>query len=105
MNTEEYWTGIADVNSSELPNAARGAVYRVVTYAKDYDLFVQKVTDVLSSSGDILTMIEEPERLSTFLEHGWVEKDHEIYEMMRTAEKNKQDVVCGEVEYYTLDDA
>jgi len=24
---------------------------------------------------------------------------------MRTAEKNKQDVVCGEVEYYTLDDA
>lgn len=105
MKTEKYWTGIADVTSEELPKNIKGAIYRVLTFAESYETFVQKVTDILSKAGDTLTIIEEAEPLAKFLEHSWVEDDHEIYEMMETAEKNKQDVVCGEIEYYSYDDA
>lgn len=92
-DTDNFWTGIADVTSDELPVEAKGAVYRVVTFASDYEAFFLKVSDVLADSGDTLTFIEEPEQVSHFLRHSWVKKDHEVYEMMVTADKNKGDVV------------
>ena len=105
METEKYWTGIADITSNELPENLSGAVYRVLTFAEDYETFVQKVAEVLQKSGDTLFMIEEAENLTEFLKHNWLIEDHEIYEMMPTAEKNKDDVVCGQINYYAQDDA
>jgi hypothetical protein len=100
MDTGKYWTGIADVTSDEMPPNISGAVYRVLTFAENYEAFIQKVTDVLKISGDTLFMIEDPENLTEFLKHNWLIEDHEIYEMMPTAEKNQDDVICGEIEYY-----
>lgn len=105
IDAKKFYTGIADVTSEELPENAKGAVYRVLTYADDYESFVDKVRAVLYDSGDTLIFIEEPEPLSKFLKHNWVTEEHEICEMMVTADKNKGDVVCGEIEYYAFDDA
>ncbi len=105
IDETKFWTGIADVTSAELPPNTQGAVYRVLTYAQDYESFLKKVTDVLRNSGDSLAYLEEPEILADFLKHDWVGDDHEICEMMITADKNKEDVVCGEAEYYVFDDA
>lgn len=105
INTAHFWTGIADVTSPELPSDVQGAVYRVLTYAADYESFARKVADVIPMSGDELQYVEEPESLSDFLRHDWVTEDHEIFEMMKTANRNKQDVICGDIEYYTYDDA
>ncbi len=105
METEKYWTGIADVTSNEISENISGAVYRVLTFAEDYETFVQKVADVFQKSGDTLFIIEEAENLTKFLKHTWLVEDHEIYEMMPTAEKNKEDVVCGQINYYAQDDA
>jgi glutathionylspermidine synthase len=100
METGKYWTGIADVTSDEMPSNISGAVYRVLTFAENYKAFIQKVTEVLKNSGDTLFIIEEPENLTEFLKQSWLTGDHEIYEMMPTAEKNQDDVVCGEIGYY-----
>ncbi len=100
MDTGKYWTGIADVTSDEMPPNISGAVYRVLTFAENYEAFIQKVTDVLKNSGDTLFIIEDPENLTEFLKHNWLIEDHEIYEMMPTAEKNQDDVVSGEIQYY-----
>jgi len=97
METEKYWTGVADITSSKLPKNIAGAVYRVLTFAEDYETFVQKVTDVLQNSGGTLFIIEEAENLTESLKHNWLIEDHEIYEMIPTAEKNKDDVVCGQI--------
>lgn len=105
IDAEKYWTGLADVTSRHLPSDVKGAIYRVLTYAADCDAFVRKVSKVLSDSGDTLSFMEEPELLAAFLSHEWVEKDHEIFGMMITAEKSKDDVVCGDPEYYSFDDA
>ena len=105
VELEKFWTGIADVTSEDFPENVKGAVYRVLTYTDDCDSFLVKVKSVLSASGDTLILIEEPERLSDFVKHDWVYKDHEIFEMMITADKSRADVVCGEAEYYSSDDA
>ena len=105
MRTSDYWTGIVDVSSTELPNGAKGAVYRVLTFAEDYDSFLTKVTTVLAASGDTVAFIEEAETLTDFLQHHRLDKSHEIHEMMQTAEKSNVDVVCGDIEYYSFDDA
>ena len=104
METDKYWTGIADVTSNNLTKNVKGAVYRVLTFAEDYEAFYRKVETTLRISGDTLVFMEEPEVLADFLKHSWLDKEHEIYGMMKASEKNNQDVVCGEVEYYTFDD-
>jgi hypothetical protein len=104
MDTGKYWTGMADVTSDEMPPNISGAVYRVLTFAENFEAFNQKVTDVLKNSGDTLFIIEEPENLIEFLKNNWLTDDHEIYEMMPTAEKNQGDVVCGGIEYYFEED-
>lgn len=105
MNKKKYWTGIVDVTSEELPDGIKGALYRVVTYADNYQNFVEKVTTILANFGDTVLVIEESSTLSDFLENGYIDQDHEIYEMLETATKNKQDVICGGIEYYSFDDA
>jgi hypothetical protein len=105
MNTEYYWTGIADVTSNSLPQGAKGAVYRVLTFAIDHDMFAQKVTDHFSRSDDTLLSIESAEQLCDFLEHSWVADDHEIHAMMQTADRDRHDVICGGTQYYSEDDA
>ena len=102
MKTDNYWTGLADVTSqyTEARKDIKGAIYRVITFAESYEAFVQKVEDVLCNSGDVLLLIEEPESLTAFLKNGWLEDDHEIYEMFDQAEISKNDVVSGEIQHY-----
>lgn len=59
MKTDDYWTGLADVISDELPENVKGANYRVLTFAESYEGFVQKVTETLENSGDKVIFIEE----------------------------------------------
>ncbi len=105
MQTNNYWTGLADVTSKELPKGVKGAIYRVLTYAESYEAFIQKVTEVLENSGDKVSVVEEAEVLTDFLKHSWLIEDHEIYEMMETSEKNREDVVSGQIQFYSYDDA
>lgn len=105
MKSDDYWTGLADVISDDLPENVKGAIYRVLTFAESHDDFIQKVTEILENSGDKLIFVEEAENLTEFLKHSWLLEDHEIYEMMPTAEKNKNDVVTGQIEFYAHDDA
>jgi len=105
MQTNNYWTGLADVTSKELPKSVKGAIYRVLTYAESYEAFIQKVSEVLENSGDEVSIVEEAEVLTDFLKHSWLIEDHEIYEMMETSEKNREDVVSGQIQFYSYDDA
>ncbi len=73
----------------ELPKDVKGAIYRVLTFAENRETFVKKVTEILENSGDEVIFIEEVESLTEFLEHSRLIDDHEIYEVMPTAEKNK----------------
>ncbi|MCO6511272.1 MAG: hypothetical protein J5I65_10830 [Aridibacter famidurans] len=100
MDTDKYWTGLADVVSDYIPSNAKGAIYRVLTFSESYDEFVEKVRTILKKSGDILLVIEEPELLKDFLTHDFVSDDHEIWDLMEQAAKKPQDVVCGDLELY-----
>lgn len=108
MNYQYYWTGLANMVSDgayQMPINAIGLITRVVTFANSYDEFLQKVSDVADKSGLKLIHLDEAEVLSDFLAHQWVTDDHEIYEIMEQAEKIVENVVSGEIEYYTHDDA
>ena len=105
MKVDDYWTGLVDVISDELPKNVEGAIYRVLTFADNYETFLEKVTEILGNSGDKVIIIEEAESLVDFLNHSWLTENHEIYEMIPTAEKNKNDVVSGQIEFYTHNDA
>lgn len=105
MDTDQFWTGIADVSSDEFPEQIRGSLYRVVTFATDLEAFEKKVREILSKIGHKLVVLEEPEVLTDFLRHDWVQEDDEIYEMMQTSQNNKENVVCGDPEYYNYDEA
>lgn len=108
MNYQDYWTGLANLVSDgtyEMPENAIGMITRFVTFATNYDDFLQKANDVAKKSGLKLIFIEEPERVNAFLKHQWATDDHEIYELLEQAEKIKENVVCGEFHYYTHNDA
>ena len=105
MEMKEYWTGIADVASDTLPANIKGALYRVVTFAEDREAFTAKVQRVLLEAGDRLLYIEETETVDSFLKQSWVDNDHEIFELIETAKRQKANVVCGDAEFYSFDDS
>ncbi len=101
---QNYWTGLADFTTSEMPSNAIGIVARVVTFAEGYDEFYEKVREINTNMGGQLIIIEEPSNVSDFFDQQ-LDKDHEIYEILETAHKFPNDVVYGEYHYYTSDDA
>lgn len=101
---ENYWTGLADFISSEMPTNAIGVIARVVTFAPTLEDFECKVHDIEENSGGKLIVIEEPYRISDFFKQK-LDKSHEVYELFETAKKNVNDVVFGDYEYYTQNDA
>ena len=101
---KNYWTGLADFISNEMPSNAIGIVARVVTYAVTFEDFETKVRDIEENSGGSLIVIEEPFRVADFLKKA-LDENHEIYELLETAKKNLDDVVYGKYKYYTQNDA
>jgi hypothetical protein len=104
MNIENYWTGLADFTTNEMPPNAIGIIARVTTYALGYEEFIRKVSEINSKMGGKLIVIEDACEVSDFLIHD-LHEDHEIYEMLETAQKFPNDVVYGNFNYYTKDDA
>lgn len=98
------WTGIADVTSGHLPENVQGALYRVLTFAESQAEFHEKVRRALLESGDTLQYMEDVELVSELFVREQPGSDHEIHEMIETSDKSREDVVCGEIVFYTRSD-
>ncbi len=103
MDEYNFWTGLAEFTTDDLPSHSIGIIARVVTFAKDYDAFYKKVEQINSQMGGVLNNIEESFRVPDFLKQQLI-KDHEIHEMFEQAKKSPNNVVYGKFHNYRHDD-